>query len=313
MLARKLGQEVFWEMMRRLTREFVGRYASWIDLQRLSEESAGSSLETFFQQWVRRSGSPEISIEKAILSRSHTSADSLLTLDVRQAEPAYELDLPLRIAHGSGTLDTVVSLNRAVQTVTIPLNVIPLTVELDPDYHVFRRIALEEIVPTTASTRRAKSLVSVMPGPEVAAEYRSVQSQFESRIPSDQRASYLPGAVPAGKLAEHAVLILGNAVRDPLVEAFLSAVEFPVEWFDDGFEYDGEFYDEPGAAVLCTVRHPDVKGAGVTVLYANSETAIPKAANVLMYDRSLVIFMDRLPILRADFENPRIIPVEPGG
>ena len=69
-------------------------------------------------------------------------------------------------------------------------------------------------------------------------------------------------------------------------------------------------YAEPGYAVLCTVRHPDVPGGGVTVLYANDEAAIPRPWNIPMYDRSLVIFQDQRPILRHDFERRHTVRVE---
>jgi hypothetical protein len=95
------------------------------------------------------------------------------------------------------------------------------------------------------------------------------------------------------------------------------AIEFPVS-FDDacperrrkGFEFEGTDYDDPGDAVLCTIHHPGVPGGGVTVVYANSEAAIPKAMNVPMYEHSLLIFRNGRPVVRHDFEKPRIVSVE---
>ena len=74
--------------------------------------------------------------------------------------------------------------------------------------------------------------------------------------------------------------------------------------------FDEEEYNEPGDAVLCTMRHPGLRGGGVTVVFANSEPAIPKASFVPMYEHSLVIFRDGKPVLRQDFENPQVIRVE---
>jgi len=53
-----------------------------------------------------------------------------------------------------------------------------------------------------------------------------------------------------------------------------------------------------------------VAGGGVTVVYANSEAAIPKAMNVPMYEHSLVIFRNGRPVVRHDFGKPRIVSVE---
>jgi len=48
----------------------------------------------------------------------------------------------------------------------------------------------------------------------------------------------------------------------------------------------------------------------VSVVYANSEAAIPKAMNVPMYEHSLVIFRNGRPAVRHDFEKPRIVSVK---
>ena len=110
------------------------------------------------------------------------------------------------------------------------------------------------------------------------------------------------GDIETGALAERCALILGNAVRDSYVGAFLDAIELPVRFTRKCFEFDGVTYPDPGYAVLCTVVHPGVDGGGVTVVFANSEEAIPPAMFLPMYDRSLVIFKNGRPILRRDFE-----------
>ena len=99
-------------------------------------------------------------------------------------------------------------------------------------------------------------------------------------------------------------------MRDSYVAGFLAAIEFPVRWLKEGFEFDGTRYTEPGDAILCTVAHPGAAGSGVTVLYANSDEAIPSARNIPMYDRSVVIFKDRRPVVRRDFEFAHVVAVE---
>jgi len=60
MLAHKTGQDRFWAAMRRFTAEFVGGSASWEDIRRICEAESGLSLETFFRQWVRQEGAPQL-------------------------------------------------------------------------------------------------------------------------------------------------------------------------------------------------------------------------------------------------------------
>ncbi|MGB2987175.1 MAG: M1 family aminopeptidase [Phycisphaerae bacterium] len=308
MLARKMGQENFWAAMRQFTKEYVGAYASWDDIRRVCEQAGGMSLEAFFHQWVRGSGAPMLSIEEA---RYH-SADQTLTLSLSQGESAFDLNVPVRVVHAGGTLDIEVPLRGTIEEVTVPVSVVPLSIEVDPDYHIFRKVSLGDIIPTTAATRHGSAFACVLPSGEVPGQYKTLQEIFERSFDDegDERIVRTVGSIEGGALAEHCVLILGEAVRDPYVGAFLSASEFPVRFMDEGFEFDGVEYTDEGDAVLCTIRHPDMEGGGVTVVYANSEAAIPPARNIPMYDRSAVIFKDRRAVLRKDFEHRHVVRVE---
>ncbi len=306
MLARKIGQENFWAAMRRMTEEYVGAYASWDDIRRVCEESAGLSLETFFRQWVRGNGAPGLSVESA----RYDSADQTLTLALSQGEPTFELEVPIHITHAGGSRDVVVPLGTAFEEITVPLEIAPISVELDPDYHVFRKVPLEDIIPTTAGTRYGSSFACVLRAGEVQESYTSLQSIFQRSFEENECITRTVGSIETGALAERCALILGDAVHDPYVAGFLSAIEFPVRFTEEGFEFDGVTYADTGHAVLCTAAHPGVAGGGVTVLYANSDGAIPAARTVPMYDRSLVIFKNRRPVLRRDFEHRRIVQVE---
>jgi hypothetical protein len=306
MLAQKIGQENFWAAMRRFTEEFMGRYATWDDIRRICEETSGIPLETFFHQWVRRGGAPTIMIERA----AYNTADQMLTIAMSQGAEAFDLEIPIRINHGDGTKDITVWLRESSDEVTVPVDVIPMTVEVDPDYHVFRKILLDQIIPTTAATRYGRAFTCVLPAGKIDDQYKTVQSIFESSFEDDECETAIVGKIEEGALAESCVLILAEAVRDAYVSAFLDAIEFPVRWIDEGFEFDGVAYTDPADSVLCTARHPGVPGGGVTVVYANSDNAIPKGINVPMYDHSLVVFKKGRPILRRDFEPRNAVPVD---
>lgn len=307
MLARKIGQENFWAAMRRFTQDYVGRFASWDDIRRLCEAQYGGSLDTFFRQWVRSAGAPAPVIESARFDETSAA----LTLVIAQGEPPFELDLPVRISHGGGYHDVDVHIEQSTERVTIPVDVIPVSVEVDPDYHVFRRIPLEQIIPTTAATQSGESLVSVLPAGDVADRYKGAQGIFESPFAEDRRREFVAGAVEGGPLAASNVLVLGDAVYDVDLAAFLESMDFPVSFSERGFRYAGQEYTGEGDAILCTASHPGLPGGGVTVLFANADDAIPRAQIIPFYDRSVIIFRDGAAVHRDDLERRIIVPVEP--
>lgn len=305
MLARIMGQDRFWEAMRTFQDEYLGRYASWEDIRGICERIHGEPLDQFFEQWVRRGGAPRVQIEKA----AYDSARRQLSLAISQSEPPFHFDLPVRVHCAAGPLDLNVSVAAASAEISLPVDQTPESVELDPDYHVFRRIAPEWIIPTTAATRSGNVLVSVLPAGEVAQSYRDLQGIFESSFSPEERVVVTSGGIADGQLAEASVLILGEAVRDPYIAAFLHAVDCPVRWTSTGFTYDDVAYHDPDDALLLTLRHPGVSGGGITIFFANNETAIPRAINVPFYDNSLVVFEDARPVLRRDLEPRMLVPV----
>lgn len=312
MLARKIGQDAFWSALRDLSSDCLGGYASWNDLRTLFEGQSHVDLGPFFKQWVRGPGAPSIAIESA----SFRGAESTLSATLKQKTPVFQLDdLPLQartFRSGPDSRDDpagafTVSITSETQVVTFRPPFAPDEIVLDPDYHLLRKVTMDEIVPTTAATRRGGAFAVVIPSGAVSDEYLKLKKSFESSFDAAKRIERVAGQIEPAALAERSTLILGDAVRDPYVEAFLTALEFPVTWTDDAFEFDEEEYNDPGDAVLCTVRHPGVSGGGVTVVFANSESAIPKASLVPMYEHSLVIFRDGKPVLRQDFENPQVV------
>lgn len=306
MLARRMGQEAFWAAMRRFTSEYVGRYAGWRDIRDVCEKQHGESLAQFFRQWVRSGGAPTIRIEAA----RYDSSQQVLTLDIHQGEPAFEIDLPVRVAYGDTSVDYRVSLRAAEETVSIPMDVVPITVEADPDYHIFRKIPVGEILPTTALTRREVPFVSVVAGDDPPQAYLDIRASFEDAVGKENCTASHAGHMDGAVFEDRNVLILGNAVRDPSVRRFLDEIQFPVTWTDYGFLYDGLDYVEAGDAILCTVRHPSVPGGGVTIVFANDVSAVPKAAYIPMYEHSTVVFKNGRPTVRADHERRVVVEVE---
>jgi hypothetical protein len=181
-----------------------------------------------------------------------------------------------------------------------------MSAEQDPDYHQFHKMEPGQILPTTASTRSGSAFTAVVPAGDHPDQLEGLSKIFESSFEPNQRIRKTPDQLaPNEDLAERCVLILGEAARNPVIEAFLAALDFPVRWTDTGFAFEDQEFVEPGHAVLCTVRQPGVPGGGVTVVYGNSEKAMPRAELIPFYENSMVVFKDGIPFLRRDFE-PRI-------
>ena len=308
MLARQIGQDVFWHTLRRLTAERMGTYVSFDDLLEAFEQESGKSLATFAAQWVRRGGAPSLQVRDARYDRKR----DILLVTLEQGVPAYQLSVPIRVHNEQGRSETVtVSMDMPTQEVAIACSSVPMSVEIDPDYHVFRTLPHDWLVPNIARTQHGDAFATVLPAGDLSAPLRAVQRGIESEVLAARRTTLTVGRIGPGELAERSLLILGDAVRDPYVAGFLSAVEFPVRLTPRGFTYDGVSYEKPGHAVLCTIKHPGVSTGGITILLANSPDAWPAPCDILQSLESVVVYDRGVPVVRRDVEPDTTVPVQP--
>ncbi|HPC23500.1 MAG TPA: hypothetical protein PK920_13580 [Phycisphaerae bacterium] len=318
MLATRVGQENFWNAMRRLTRDYMGRYASWSTLQEVCEQESGLELDRFIQDWVRTAGAPRIELTSAVW----LPAESALDVTIAQHDTNFELNVPLRLVHDDGsTRDEIVPLDGPAATVRLSSDQPVRTVVLDPDYQILRKVRTEEMIPNASLVRSARDLLIVTPPEPISPFYQIVIEDCTGPAGSKQITHRTAADVTAADLAGKSVLLLGDAVRAEPVQALLARTVCPIQWETNGFRIDDTLYNSPSHAVLCTVHHPDSPEQAVMLYYGNSETALGRADLLGFYRDSLVVFetssrqvrdetiYEGRPIARRDFETLQVIEV----
>jgi len=287
MLAFRIGQEAFWAGIKRFTTEYMGKYADWDDIKACFAAETDQDLDAFFEQWVRKSGTPQFEI----LSATYDADDEAMELVITQGETDFALDVPIRIYEGEQQhRDVLVPVTQREEFVRLPAATAPTAVELDPDYHLFRRVRHDQILPTSALTRSHKKLLIILPDDDVWDNYELVASHFEEDNKAENTTRTTVSDVTAEALCDTAVLVLGNAARNLAVGDLLTRALCPVSWEDVGFRIGDEAYDQPGQAVFVTMRHPDNPELGITVYYGNDERALANAHILGHYANSLLVF-----------------------
>jgi aminopeptidase N len=92
MLRGRLGTETFWAGIREYYRRHRDGNVSTDDFRRVMEEVSGQDLAGFFQQWLKRPGSPELSG-----TWSYRSDDHELEIELNQVQPGEPFRLPIEI------------------------------------------------------------------------------------------------------------------------------------------------------------------------------------------------------------------------
>jgi aminopeptidase N len=147
MLRGELGESRFWRSIRHYVRANARRNVETIDLIRAIEESTGRNMRGFFDQWVFRAGHPVLEINVAWDAQRKVAT---LTIDQKQKidddHPVFVFETDVgfvtaaepnaRLDFGPGPIEgerrVRVRVERAHETVAIPIDAEPQLVRFDP-------------------------------------------------------------------------------------------------------------------------------------------------------------------------------------
>lgn len=171
MLRRRLGDQTFVAALRRFYRNWRFQRADWDDLRQAFESESHQSLQTFFQQWLSRTGAPTLQVSAA---RAAPTADGyMLTATLAQVQPEapFQLRVPLAVQlDGQDTAwETTVEFTQAQQTIRLKLPARPWRLAVDPQFDLFRRLDPGELPATLSEALGAPRLLMVLPAAAPAA------------------------------------------------------------------------------------------------------------------------------------------------
>lgn len=165
MLRQELGDKGFTGGLQQFYRRWRFQKASFDDLRASLEEISGKSLGGFFDQWVNRSGAPALKLANSEVRKQGDVYSLSFQLLQSQAGKAYQLRVPLAV-----TLDgeknahqNVVEMTQKQQQFELELPARPLRIDIDPEFDLFRKLALEETPPAFTQLFGSTSILVVLP------------------------------------------------------------------------------------------------------------------------------------------------------
>ena len=316
MLRRQIGDELFWHALRTLVTRFGGRHAAWDDLERIFSDAAGEDLRWFFSQWVDHRGAPILSVFDGRVVSVATHADTLFQINARvtQNERPFRVRVPVRITlQNSQAVSVELDLRSLDQTVTISVSTRPVSLEVDPDYHVFRRLDRTTLPPMlnlflTDGSRLVIEPVDPDPASHpYAALARRIKGQDAGHgsvtIMTDRSIS---GLAETG-FVNGSVLVLGDRAMNRFTDWAVGVCGNVAQLGMNKTVIEGRVYEGPEIAVLLSCRDPQTPDHVVSVFYGHTPHAVTRIARVLFFYgwQSYVVFQEGAVISRGDFVPER--------
>jgi aminopeptidase N len=159
MLKVKLGEALFSQALKDLYRSQRGQTISYEEIQIRFEKSSGQDLKLFFKQWLDQIGAPALKLAKASQSlKDATTSQVSFELSQLSAQN-YDLLVPVRLSFQDGSVQTEnLALKTSSQNFELQFSKPVKSLEVDPDFDVFRNLDAQERPLSLSSVFGAKDL-----------------------------------------------------------------------------------------------------------------------------------------------------------
>lgn len=275
MLSMKIGEKAFSEGLKSLYRDYAFKEASWADIKSVFEKASGKDLKRFFDEWIDSVGGPSINLEKAEASRVGTRYN--IAMKLSQKAPAYELTLPVLVTTGDGEEWREVTIDTERAEVDIEVGGRPLSVEIDPEYQVFRLLSDEELPPSFASILGDKNGIIAIPDKDAGA-YEELAGLISKDFGLSVRKA---SEVTEEDLHARSVLVVGE--DNILLEKTRPAIDGArVDISPDAFTIDGRQFPRKAHTVAVAVKNPTAPGRVICYILGE-EQGVNEAGRRLRY------------------------------
>lgn len=146
MLRQQLGTTAFEKGLQTLYQDYAFKTASFADLQTVFEKVSGQHLQAFFQQWLERTGAPQLALGEHPHIEKNGGTQLKLTLKQTQVGEPYQLKLPVIASFKDGKTETQwLDFNTSQQSFRLNYAQKPVAVGIDPEFEVLRIPELGEV------------------------------------------------------------------------------------------------------------------------------------------------------------------------
>lgn len=164
MLRGFVGDEPFWQGLRRIYADKLFKDASWEDFRRTFAGQEGfdeATSRTFFSQWLTRTGGPKLAITRAETTVNPSGGFTVRATIAQEGQP-YLLKLVLAVETDAGTTQQSFILDGMEKDLVLDVPGKPVRLALDPGADCFRVLDPAEVAPSVNSVKGAANLTVIV-------------------------------------------------------------------------------------------------------------------------------------------------------
>jgi len=283
MLRLEAGDKTFIAAVRDFYQKNKFHLAAFDDLEKSFKDVSGKNLSFEFDQWVARTGAPKLRLTEAKTEKSGNSF--VVTANLEQVQPgeAYRLRIPVAVTMEGQerAFQTVVDMNGKKLYLSLAVPSLPLRLDIDPEFDLFRRLGRDEIPPAISQALGANKMLVVLPASaarepltayEAFAKALSGSGPDEVQVRLDSELNTLPG--------DRAVTLLGWENRF-LEKAFPAWNGYEVAFTQAGVKIGKTAFAKSDHTLVLTARNPVNRDTALMFIAADRTGALPGLARKL--------------------------------
>lgn len=182
MLRLKIGDQAFIKGLHRLYQRYKFKEAGYAELEKIFSDVSDKDLRNFFNQWISRTGSPELKVSESNIVQD--GSEWVLRFALRQSQQgdAYELTIPIAVTmQGEAeTFQQILHMGSIEKSFELRLPAQPLRMDIDPEFDIFRRLDRAEIPPALSQAFGDVRGVIVLPSAASASLLEAYQAFSQS-------------------------------------------------------------------------------------------------------------------------------------
>lgn len=148
MLRRRIGDKIFIAGLRRFYQDNLFKQAGFDDLRTAFETVSGTSLTSFFRQWIQRVGAPALAVEDTKVEKAGTGFQVKARLVQTQSSAPFVLRVPVVLyREGTHPLREHITMTGRESRILLKSHTRPMRLDIDPAFDLFRQLAPGEAPP----------------------------------------------------------------------------------------------------------------------------------------------------------------------
>jgi uncharacterized iron-regulated protein len=247
MLKQEIGKNAFNKALKRFVLDYRFKMAGWSDLKAVFSDIGKKDLSVFFDQWLERKDVPVLTISKGNITYPGSGLQCQKLIIQQGTESPYSLLVPLVLETTFGEVRRNVRVENKIESLDIEVEGQPLSVTLDPDYDLMRKLDPSEFPPVLSRLLGSEHKFFVLPS-----QSSVIYGQFAVFLKSLGFEGKSIDSLTDSDLKKGSLLILG----DPAPRLERLTWEMP----------------DPDSGVIITIRENPINPTGVLALVKASSS-----------------------------------------